>query len=149
MNTKLIIITTKDPMTFTKWIVPEPDPKLSLRVQDIDITLLNYGDIRFIYSSVMKKYIHEFEELLGFRKIVEKIIEDEKINRIMKKNKHCAEGIPPYNRKRVSSIKINRRPNETIINNPVYYKKTYLETVDSYGKYLPQSRESSEACSVS
>ena len=119
-------------MTSIKWIVPEPDPKLSLRVIDIDINKLNYQDIRFIYSSVMRKHIHEFEGLPGFRNMAEKIIEDEKSNRLMIKNKDYEEGIPPHN--------------EIIKKNPVYNThKTYLETVD---RYLPSNRGNSEDCSV-
>jgi len=119
-------------MTFIEWIVPEPDPNLSLRVQDIDINKLNYQDIRFIYSSVMRKHILEFDGLPGFRNMADKIIEDEKSNRTMIKNKDYEEGIPPH-------IKI-------IEKTPVYNKnKTYLETVD---KYFPSNGVNSEACSV-
>ena len=134
-------------MTFIKWTVPEPDPKLSLRVIDIDINKLNYQDIRFIYSCVMRKHIHEFEVLPGFRNTAEKIIEDEKSNRLMIKNKDCEEGIPPHIKVLRSPMVISsNRKNEIIEKNPVYNThKTYLETVD---KYFPSNGVNSEACSV-
>ena len=38
------------------WIIPDPDPKLKLTVDSIDPTTFNFDDIRWIYSSSMKKY---------------------------------------------------------------------------------------------
>ena len=48
------------------WIVPEPDPYLSLRITDIEISSLRYHDIQFIVSASMKKYFDEFMRLEGF-----------------------------------------------------------------------------------
>ena len=62
------------------WIVPEPDPRLSLRVTDIDICTLTYDDITYISSSSMKKYYEEFMELEGFGAYMKYLIEVHTIN---------------------------------------------------------------------
>ena len=53
-------------MVLTKWIVPEPNPDLKLSIDTIDYKKLDYEDLRWIYSSTMKKYYREFCNLKGF-----------------------------------------------------------------------------------
>ena len=53
-------------MVLQKWIVPEPNPTLSLSISNIDYRKLDHDDCRWIYSSAMKKYHKEFSELRGF-----------------------------------------------------------------------------------
>lgn len=62
------------------WIVPEPDPRLSLRVTDIDILSLTYDDINFIVSASMKKYFDEFMRLEGFYTHMQHLIRIHTIN---------------------------------------------------------------------
>tara|TARA_B100000780_G_C20747966_1_gene297138 strand:+ start:33 stop:413 length:381 start_codon:yes stop_codon:yes gene_type:complete len=52
-------------MVLRTWIVPEPDPNLRLTIDLIDPSKLNYDDIYWIHSSVMKKYREEFINLPG------------------------------------------------------------------------------------
>ena len=44
----------------------EPDPNLRLTIDLIDPSKLNYDDIYWIHSPVMKKYREEFRNLPGF-----------------------------------------------------------------------------------
>ena len=89
-------------MTLTTWIVPDPDPALSLRIEDIDITTLTYEDLRFISSSTMKKYYREFTELENFQSYAKYIYEIHTINKRLSKlsptsrqlNKHTL--LPTY-----------------------------------------------------
>jgi hypothetical protein len=53
-------------MVLTKWIVPEPDPKLRLTLDQIDISVLDFEDVSWICSSAMKQHRDEFNELHGF-----------------------------------------------------------------------------------
>ena len=53
-------------MVLRTWIVPEPNPALSLSISNIDYRKLDHDDCRWIYSSAMKKYHKEFSELQGF-----------------------------------------------------------------------------------
>lgn len=53
-------------MVLITWIVPEPDPNLRLTIDLIDPSKLNYDDIYWIHSPVMKKYREEFRNLPGF-----------------------------------------------------------------------------------
>ena len=53
-------------MVLQTWIVPEPNPALSLSISNIDYRKLDHDDCRWIYSSTMKKYHREFSELQGF-----------------------------------------------------------------------------------
>ena len=48
------------------WIVPKPDPKLRLTLDQIDVDKLDFEDIAWICSSVMKQYRDEFNALDGF-----------------------------------------------------------------------------------
>ena len=48
------------------WIVPKPDPKLRLTLDQIDVNELGFEDIAWICSSVMKQYRDEFNALDGF-----------------------------------------------------------------------------------
>ena len=50
-------------MVLRTWIVPEPNPSLSLSISNIDYRKLDHDDCRWIYSSAMKKYHKEFSEL--------------------------------------------------------------------------------------
>ena len=47
------------------WIVPEPDHKLRLTLDQIDVNELGFEDIAWICSSVMKQYRDEFNALDG------------------------------------------------------------------------------------
>ena len=60
-------------MVLRKWIVPEPNPNLSLTINKIDYRKFDYEDLRWIYSSAMKKYYEEFCKLQGFSEYAERI----------------------------------------------------------------------------
>jgi len=62
-------------MVLTKWIVPEPNPDLKLSIDTIDYKKLDYEDLRWIYSSTMKKYYREFCNLKGFVQYAERIFD--------------------------------------------------------------------------
>jgi hypothetical protein len=76
-------------MTFHHWIVPEPDPRLSLRVSDIDLSKLDYDLVIFILSSSMKKYHHEFYDLPNFTSIVRYILDRHEIDKRLKIYRKC------------------------------------------------------------
>ena len=68
-------------MVLTKWIVPEPNPDLKLSIDTIDYKKLDYEDLRWIYSSTMKKYYREFCNLKGFVQYAERIFDLELLRR--------------------------------------------------------------------
>ena len=68
-------------MVLTKWIIPEPNPELKLSIDIIDYKKLDYVDLRWIYSSTMKKYHREFCNLKGFVQYAEKIFNLELLRR--------------------------------------------------------------------
>jgi hypothetical protein len=72
-------------MTTTNWIVPEPDPALSLRIDDIDISTLTYEDVAFISSSSMKQHYDEFTKLKHFQSYTKYIVEIHEINKRVSK----------------------------------------------------------------
>jgi len=53
-------------MVLTKWIVEDPDPELLLSIDRIDPLKLDFEDISWICSSVMKQYRDEFNGIPGF-----------------------------------------------------------------------------------
>ena len=68
-------------MVLQTWIVPEPNPVLSLSISNIDYRKLDYDDCRWIYSSTMKKYHREFSELQGFLDYAEILFDREGMKR--------------------------------------------------------------------
>ena len=66
-------------MVLTKWIVPEPNPDLKLSIDTIDYKKLDYEDLRWIYSSTMKKYYREFCNLKGFVQYAERVFYKEDV----------------------------------------------------------------------
>ena len=60
-----------------EWIVPEPDPKLRLTLDQIDISTLDFEDVSWICSSTMKQYRDEFNALDGFIDRVVKLIRED------------------------------------------------------------------------
>jgi hypothetical protein len=66
-------------MTSTTWILSEPNPNLSLTINKIDPTKLDFDDIYWIYSSMMKQYIDEFNKLEGFIDIENRLIQENTI----------------------------------------------------------------------
>ena len=77
-------------MVLRTWIVPEPNPSLSLSISNIDYRKLDHDDCRWIYSSAMKKYHKEFSELQGFINYAQRLFA---IDDLRKNNKYI---IPPY-----------------------------------------------------
>ena len=77
-------------MVLRKWIVPEPNPALSLSISNIDYRKLDHDDCRWIYSSTMKKYHKEFSELQGFINYAQRLFA---IDDLRKNNRYI---IPPY-----------------------------------------------------
>ena len=77
-------------MVLRTWIVPEPNPTLSLSISNIDYRKLDHDDCRWIYSSTMKKYHKEFSELQGFINYAQRLFA---IDDLRKNNKYI---IPPY-----------------------------------------------------
>ena len=77
-------------MVLRTWIVPEPNPVLSLSISNIDYRKLDYDDCRWIYSSAMKKYHKEFSELQGFINYAQRLFAMEDLR---KNNRYI---IPPY-----------------------------------------------------
>ena len=77
-------------MVLRTWIVPEPNPTLSLSISNIDYRKLDHDDCRWIYSSTMKKYHREFSELQGFINYAQRLFA---IDDLRKNNKYI---IPPY-----------------------------------------------------
>ena len=77
-------------MVLRTWIVPEPNPALSLSISNIDYRKLDHDDCRWIYSSTMKKYHKEFSELQGFINYAQRLFAMEDLR---KNNKYI---IPPY-----------------------------------------------------
>ena len=77
-------------MVLQTWIVPEPNPALSLSISNIDYRKLDHDDCRWIYSSTMKKYHKEFSELQGFINYAQRLFA---IDDLRKNNKYI---IPPY-----------------------------------------------------
>ena len=77
-------------MVLQKWIVPEPNPALSLSISNIDYRKLDHDDCRWIYSSTMKKYHKEFSELQGFINYAQRLFA---IDDLRKNNRYI---IPPY-----------------------------------------------------
>ena len=77
-------------MVLRTWIVPEPNPALSLSISNIDYRKLDHDDCRWIYSSTMKKYHREFSELQGFINYAQRLFA---IDDLRKNNKYI---IPPY-----------------------------------------------------
>ena len=77
-------------MVLRTWIVPEPNPTLSLSISNIDYRKLDHDDCRWIYSSAMKKYHREFSELQGFINYAQRLFA---IDDLRKNNKYI---IPPY-----------------------------------------------------
>jgi len=133
-------------MVLRQWIVPEPDPNLSLRVSDIDIYTLNYEDIRYICSSGMKKYYNEFLSLEGFKCVVNELIRKHKLQ-----VKAQQSSPPPIKRtildetsnpvyKIIPKTPIGPPPAITKNRPPIYpphlTKKTYEENLENYEKYL-------------
>ena len=53
-------------MVLTMWIVKEPDSNLRLSIDRIDPQKLDFEDVSWICSSVMKQYRDEFNALPGF-----------------------------------------------------------------------------------
>ena len=68
-------------MVLTKWIVPEPNPDLKLSIDTIDYKKLDYQDLRWIYSTKMKKYYREFCDLKGFVQYAERVFYNEDVKR--------------------------------------------------------------------
>ena len=68
-------------MVLRTWIVPEPNPALSLSISNIDYRKLDHDDCRWIYSSAMKKYHKEFSELQGFLDYAEILFNREDMKR--------------------------------------------------------------------
>ena len=60
-----------------EWIVPEPDPKLRLTLDQIDIAKLDFEDVSWICSSTMKQYRDEFNALDGFIDRTVKLIRED------------------------------------------------------------------------
>ena len=77
-------------MVLQTWIVPEPNPALSLSISNIDYRKLDHDDCRWIYSSTMKKYHREFSELQGFINYAQRLFA---IDDLRKNNRYI---IPPY-----------------------------------------------------
>ena len=77
-------------MVLRTWIVPVPNPTLSLSISNIDYRKLDHDDCRWIYSSTMKKYHKEFSELQGFINYAQRLFA---IDDLRKNNKYI---IPPY-----------------------------------------------------
>jgi hypothetical protein len=133
-------------MVLREWIVPEPDPNLSLRVSDIDIYTLNYEDIRYICSSGMKKYYNEFLSLEGFKGVANELIRKHQLNI------KAQQSSPPPIKRTIIDEKSNpvykmipktpHGPPHTITKNrpplPPHHlkKKTYEENLANYEKYL-------------
>jgi len=53
-------------MVLTEWIVKEPNSNLRLSIDRIDPQKLDFEDVSWICSSVMKQYRDEFNALPGF-----------------------------------------------------------------------------------
>ena len=77
-------------MVLRTWIVPEPNPTLSLSISNIDYRKLDHDDCRWIYSSTMKKYHRDFSELQGFINYAQRLFA---MDDLRKNNKYI---IPPY-----------------------------------------------------
>jgi hypothetical protein len=136
-------------MVLQTWIVPEPDPRLSLEVSNIDIRTLNYHDIKYITSSSMKKYFDEFRRLPDFI-----VHADNVIKKYNDKQKHSP---PPI--KRATSDITNRRPCTPykVLTPPIISKVhqtekakkfNYQNTLEQYEKYLVTGKNSSETCII-
>ena len=68
-------------MVLRTWIVPVPNPTLSLSISNNDYRKLDHDDCRWIYSSTMKKYHKEFSELQGFLDYAEILFNREDMKR--------------------------------------------------------------------
>lgn len=138
-------------MVLQEWIVPEPDPRLSLMVTDIDIYKLNYHDIRYIYSSTMKKYILEFQNLPNFINHTNTIIN------AYEKQKQNYISPPPI--KRIKNNEISHTPLRPVTPPLTTHKllpvlagtKNYNKTLSQYEIYLQGIRNNdtkSDTCII-
>ena len=149
-------------MVLRTWIVPEPNPILSLTINKIDYRKFNYEDMRWIYSSAMKKYYKEFCNLQGFSEYAERLfhIELERRESIIKQ-----QGTPYHIRSPIEPPPTVRSPLLTkVLKTPPVLprrKKAFLKSnklIDyesTINKYIVNGSNSStkyghsETCSVS
>ena len=126
-------------MVLRKWIVPEPNPALSLSISNIDYRKLDHDDCRWIYSSTMKKYHKEFSELQGFINYAQRLFA---IDDLRKNNKYI---IPPYK----SSIYPPMTPPMTppCINNKDKYIKLNTNKSIPFNK-IPFIKKHSDRCNI-
>lgn len=136
-------------MVLQTWIVPEPDPRLSLEVSNIDIHTLNYHDIKYIMSTSMMKYFDEFRRLPNFI-----VYADNVIKKYNDKQKYSS---PPI--KRATSDITNQKPCTPYksVTPPIISKihqtekankYNYQITLEQYEKYLVTGKNSSETCII-
>ena len=86
-------------MVLRTWIVPEPNPNLSLTINKIDYRKFDYEDLRWIYSSAMKKYYEEFCKLISLKSndlVIDIGSNDGNLLNNFKKN-HKVLGVTPEN----------------------------------------------------
>ena len=122
-------------MVLRTWIVPEPNPALSLSISNIDYRKLDHDDCRWIYSSTMKKYHREFSELQGFINYAQRLFA---IDDLRKNNKYI---IPPY------KPTINPPMTPPNINNKDKYIKLNTNKSIPFNK-IPFIKKHSNRCNI-
>ena len=122
-------------MVLRTWIVPEPNPALSLSISNIDYRKLDHDDCRWIYSSTMKKYHKEFSELQGFINYAQRLFA---IDDLRKNNKYI---IPPY------KPTINPPMTPPIIKNKDKYIKLNTNKSIPFNK-IPFIKKHSNRCNI-
>ena len=126
-------------MVLRTWIVPVPNPALSLSISNIDYRKLDHDDCRWIYSSTMKKYHKEFSELQGFINYAQRLFA---IDDLRKNNKYI---IPPYK----PTINPPMTPTMTppIIKNKDKYIKLKTNKSIPFNK-IPFIKKHSDRCNI-
>ncbi len=130
-------------MVLRTWIVPEPNPALSLSISNIDYRKLDHDDCRWIYSSTMKKYHREFSELQGFINYAQRLFA---IDDLRKNNKYI---IPPYKSSIYPPMTPTMTPTMTqpIIMNKDKYIKLNTNKSIPFNK-IPFIKKHSDRCNI-
>ena len=130
-------------MVLTNWIVEEPDPKLCLGIDMIDPLKLDFEDVSWICSSVMKQYRDEFNDLAGFIDRTTYLIKKNRYRLPKKKNNLVYSEVvkgykPPIPRAPRGVIEpegspppINEKVNDTRVAYPIY-RNNYPKTPTSF-----------------
>ena len=150
-------------MVLRTWIVPEPNPNLSLTINKIDYRKFDYEDLRWIYSSAMKKYYEEFCKLQGFSEYAERLfhIELERRESIIKQQRtphhiRTPPIEPPPTVRTPPLTKVLKTPPVLPRRKKAFLKSNkltdYESTINKYivsGSNSSTKYEHSETCSVS